>query len=413
MKFFFWRKNEEKSNSAYAPYEEIDAKRTSKLGYFFLILMVLFGIWQGNNLLSQIQNSIDAPESNSSCVAEIARHTNVSYPYTYSSYLYDPYKDYEYAKVDCKFSEREKTLLLDGAYAKLNPLFTQVVALDEELNSIQNHEYELRYQRDEKATDYQASLVEDIAQPSSGGVFDSSQLGIGVVSFDQKLQELALKKSGRTGERDRVTAEIRSIATSYISALKDSNTMYEKEERMHQLMQFLLSFILIAPLFYLVWRRYNSARLSRSEYTIIWGGVVGIFGFMLAQILLVFLYEILPHQIIAALVAFLKAFEPVWILIYWLGFILVPLFFGYLIYFIQKKFYNRQAVMMRALKSGQCPGCSLKFNHTMNNCPVCGYTFKSTCQSCGGKTMSDGSFCEVCGVRREVIKTGSPTNTKE
>jgi len=61
MKLLFWKKEPVASDAAYAPYEEIDAKRTSKLGYFFLILMVIFGIWQGNNLLSSIQESIDPP----------------------------------------------------------------------------------------------------------------------------------------------------------------------------------------------------------------------------------------------------------------------------------------------------------------------------------------------------------------
>ena len=41
MKFLLEEKRS-RTRQAYAPYEEIDAKRTSKLGYFFLILMVFF-----------------------------------------------------------------------------------------------------------------------------------------------------------------------------------------------------------------------------------------------------------------------------------------------------------------------------------------------------------------------------------
>ncbi len=409
MKLFFWKKDQVVTDGAYAPYEEIDAKRTSKLGYFFLILMVIFGVWQGNNFLRAIEDTITTPPRNSWCSAEIASYAHMqtfrsgSYDYSYS-YEYDYSLRPSGTPQDCAFTDRERAVSLDGAYAKILPLKNQLTSLDTVLNNIQRDINSARMVRERTANDYQTSLVEDIAKTENGGVLDSNALGGGVMSQDQYIASKEAELAVRTAERQRLMVQIETSAKQYIGALTTVNDQYASEMRVYEFKQFALSFVLVIPLFYFAWRKYNKARLNRSEYTIIWGGIVATFGLIVAQVLLVFVYQILPHQIIQALLKFLASIKIIWTLLYWLGFILVPLFFGFLIYLIQKKFYNKRAVMMRALKSGHCPNCSLTINHTMNNCPVCGYELKSKCEACGAMSMSGGAFCESCGVRRNGVQ---------
>jgi hypothetical protein len=424
MKFFWNRKSDLNSNSAYAPYEEIDVKRTSKLGVFFLILMVIFGVIQGNSFLYSVQESIDRPELNSACSAELARYSDLSFRsdpyYSYGRSL--DYYDYEGRLINessnnppCIFSPREIALGLDAVFKKAEPLIKKTELLSIETEQLNMQVDQLRLQRSQAVTDYQAALVEDIAK-TEDGVLDTSQSGIILTSQEDQISELNRLVTEKNKELSSAREQLKTIAASAMPALKKADKEYASDMDVYEFKQFLLSFILVAPLFFFVWRKYNHARLNRSEYSIIWGAVVATFGLIFAQILLVFVYKILPENLIKALLEFIAAFEILITLLQWLGFILVPLFFGFLIYLIQKKFYNKRAVMMRALKSGHCPNCSLKINQTMNNCPVCGCELKARCNSCGGMSMSGGAFCEVCGMRHSSEETHpqqfSPTQVR-
>jgi hypothetical protein len=408
MNLLFWKKKESTNDDpAFAAYEEIDAKRTSKLGYFFLVLMVIFGVWQGNNFLEAVQESVDRPVVNSTCASRLAEYADIEgYNHVFDSsyYMYDWGYDAHKSPVEgCVFSEREIREGIDAAYERIRPLITKLNALDIEIGQLEQQKYQLESQRERVRDDYQVSVIEDIAATegqATTDVFDSGELGTGLISNDAQISAVNAYLQNKHSERAALVGEIKSIATVYKNALTRISEQYEQEMRVYELVQFFLSFIFAAPLFYIAWRKYSAARRTRSEYAVIWGGVVATFGIIVAQVLIVFVYRILPHELIQAVFSFLAMFEFIWALLYWFGFILVPLFFGFLIYLIQKRFYNKKAVMMRALKNNHCPHCSLHLTPSMNNCPVCGYTLKTKCQSCGAMSMDGGSFCESCGRRR-------------
>jgi hypothetical protein len=425
MKFAFWKKDQVPQDGAYAPYEEIDAKRTSKLGYFFLVLMVLFGVIQGNNFLESVKDSVERPERISSCTQSIAHYAGVVLPSggygndylmdSRNSYSYDMWRtDTSPRYEDCVFSERERKVSLDTIYnLEIRPLEETRESLQTTLTLLDTQLSNAKNQRKDTVQDYQVSVIEDISEAEQGkpqGVFDSNTLGQGVVSQSEQIRLLEVERASTQSKIEDINNNLTRVSKIYTSALNTVADTYRSDVRMYSLKQFALTAVLVFPLFFLVWRRYNRYRLARSEYTVIWGGVAATFGLISAQILLTFVYEIIPHQIIEMLMNFLAMFEALWVLLYWLGFILVPLFFGFLIYLIQKKFYNKRAVMMRALKSGKCPQCSLHINHTMNACPICGYELKSKCVSCGGMSMSGGAFCEVCGVPRNAPQNTVPTH---
>jgi preprotein translocase subunit YajC len=368
--------------------------------------MVIFGVWQGNNLLSSIQDTIDRPQPNSNCSRTLAEYAEISISYDYYSYGFD----YD----TCVFSEREIALGLDTTFKQIRPLLTQLEGLQTKESQLQYSISNNRYEQERTVSEYQTSLVEDVAQNtgSNSGVLSSEQLGTAVTSGANTLSSLNRDLSLTQSQINSLKQRVRTIAISHTSALKEIERQYQYELKLHEFITFLVSLILVAPVFYLTWRRYHKAKLERSPYSIIWGGAVASFGLILAQIGLVFIYEILPREIIQAILTFLSAFKALWILVYWLSFILVPVFFGFLIYLIQKKFYNKQAVMMRALKSGQCPECSLRIHHDMNNCPICGYTLKTKCRSCGAMSMAGGSFCSSCGTKEHKLDTSSSNQTQ-
>lgn len=400
MNIFFWRKNAHVEDQAYAPYEEIDAKRTSKLGYFFLVLMVIFGIFQGNNFLNAVQNSIATPERNSACLSELAQYAEIdTSPDKYYQYSYQDYFLSQSRAQECVFSAREKLLALDDVYNKITPDRKEIQTLNEKISTLSTRISGIESQKRAYTKDYQTSLLEDVADTEKT-VFNQGAIQTNLVQFDAQIQSLSSEKAQATARVATLEEKIKSTVAPFGSVIQKAYDGYAHDIVVYEFKQFLLSLVLIAPLFAFVWRYYNKLKVARSEYTIIWGGAVATVGFIFAQILLVFVYQILPHEIIQKVLAIFASIKILWALLYWLGFILVPLFFGFLIYLIQKKFYNKRAVMMRALKSGHCPNCSLTINRTMNNCPVCGYSLKTKCTSCGSMSMDGGSFCEACGVRR-------------
>ncbi|MCF7816084.1 MAG: zinc ribbon domain-containing protein [Candidatus Pacebacteria bacterium] len=393
MNFFFWEKKESENDPAFAPYEEINSKKTSKLGYFFLILMVIFGVAQGNGFLSALQDSITEPERNSTCLSTLAEYANLSENGNNSGYGY-----YRNTNNGCVFSTRETNLGLDIAYKSIEPTLIQISTLEKTISNLNAQIRDVENNKKQTVDNYEVSLVEGIAN-TQDKIFNQGALQAGYVTQEEKLKSLRSSLSQETTLKRKLADEIVRLALAQKATIERARSEYRSDMSMYEFKQFLLSLLFIVPLFLFVWHRYFVSKSKRSEYAIIWGGMVATTGLMLAQVLLVFVYQILPKEILQQIFNLLAQIKIIWALLYWLGFILVPLFFGFLIYIIQKKFYNKRAVMMRALKNQHCPYCSLKINPSMNNCPVCGYTLKTKCLTCGGMSMSGGSFCEVCGAR--------------
>jgi hypothetical protein len=215
------------------------------------------------------------------------------------------------------------------------------------------------------------------------------------------LQELEARISSKDTEITEVTSQIKTMVLVKKSDILLVADEYTSMLKWVELKRFLVSILLLAPLAFFTLRRYFRAKNERSEYAIIWAAVALVSTILSTQILVVFAYRIIPHSLIAALIAYLghlfNAFSFLLVLLQWLGLILVPLFFGYLVYRIQKRYYNKEAVVMRALKDGKCPQCSLKIKDNMVFCPSCSYALRKPCQNCKHTSISYARFCEECG----------------
>ena len=392
MNLKFWHKEKEESKG-FAPYEDINGKRTSALGYFFLILMVIFGITQGQFFLNAVQSTVDRPQSNSYCLSTLLglSGADINTSYRYSGFSSSGFGN-------CATSVRENALGLNSVYSQAGDISKKIASLESERTSLQNQINNLSNRRAENRDDYQTALIEDVAQTE--GVLESRGLGTSMVGLDKNIASLQQQLRVKETELEKYNFQLQQLAKSNEAKLVSVQDQYVHEMKVYEFNKFFVSFILIAPIFYLVWRRYSVAKENRSENVIIWGGLVATFGFIFAQIILVFVYDVLPKELIQAVFEFLSAFSFLWVLLYWSGFVLVPLFFGWLIYLIQRKLYNKKAVLFRTLKNSQCPQCTMKIHPQMNNCPLCGYKLKEQCQVCGHMTLKDGDFCEVCGVSR-------------
>ncbi|MBI3458945.1 zinc ribbon domain-containing protein [Candidatus Azambacteria bacterium] len=404
--WFFQKKDLEKG---FVAYEEIDSKKTSKLGYFFLVLMVLFGVWQGQNLLEAIQQTVAQPLQNSACAGNLKRYLvapgiddhnfyygDYNYQSYQSSYNYDTFTTYD----KCAFSDREKIVGLSRLYEKVYPSLLMVKNLKKDLDDINQQNESAKYNRSSTVNEYSVSLLETIARKNQ--VLNMNSLRGSIKNSDDLISSLTTTGNDLQEKINTLENEIRSEILRYKAFFERIEDEYSQDRNIYDLKKFGLSLLFILPVFLFVWRKYWRSKNEGSEYAIIWSGVLAISAIMLAQVLLVFIYEILPRELLQKIFDFLKNFKFFWSLLYWLGFILIPAFFGGLIYFIQKKFYNKKAVAARAFKAGKCPTCSMSVAPHMIFCPVCAATLKIKCSSCGNYSPEIGNFCEICGVKKSI-----------
>ncbi len=400
MLFFPKKSDISEPQKGFVANEEIDSKRTSKLGYFFLILMVILGVWQGQGFLNALQRSITAPSSHSQCLLALVSEYNENNSDKISGYGY--YGSGYYASLPtengCSYSKREIAVGIPQLYLSVYPTLIKKQTLNKELSDVNSRIESLKYNRTQKIDEYSVSLLETIAKESA--VLSVGSLKESIKTSDDLLRLLNIAQSDLGTRLVVVNTDIGGLVSSHKNDFTSISDRYNYEMNVYQLKQFALSVLFILPFFLILWRRYNRSKNARSEFAIIWAGALAIASIMLAQVLLVFVYEILPRELLQKVFAFFSKLEFFFVFAYWIGFILVPVFFGGLIYFIQKRYYNKKAVTARAFKANKCPTCLMSVAPHMVFCPMCGTTLKVKCSSCGAHSPEAGGFCEVCGVKR-------------
>jgi predicted RNA-binding Zn-ribbon protein involved in translation (DUF1610 family) len=90
-------------------------------------------------------------------------------------------------------------------------------------------------------------------------------------------------------------------------------------------------------------------------------------------------------------------------LLNYLAIFLVVLFFGGLIYFIQKRtLKQKQAVSysknrQKLVSWSQCFECEYKIDYAKAYCPFCGVALHEVCSACHKETNLHERFCSHCG----------------
>lgn len=397
----------------FAPNEEFESKRTTKLGMVFVVIMVITGIWQGQILFEAIKASIAPPVSLSSCYFELVKESgekiNVnSDSSSYSNnYSYQNIRDnedgtaYNGYQTSCVYTDIENKHAIKALYDSITPLLSERSAKSRELSTLENDLSRMKYSSDAVRDTYNTSIIESISN-TKNAVYSTSSISSILRTKEEQMNVLKVEIDTRSADINALSGKIKAVIVPRNNDLLAVANEFNGQIKWLELERFLISILLLAPLSIFTLRRYFRAKNERSEFAIIWSAVALISTILSIQLISVFTYEILPHQLIQAIAEFFatlfKQFVFVLVIFQWFALILVPLFFGFLIYKIQKKYYNKEAVVMRALKDGKCPQCSMKVKDAMVFCPSCSYTLRKACSSCKHTSISYARFCEECGV---------------
>lgn len=375
------------------PYEHTDEKKTTKLGYFLLFLMISLGLAQGQGFIDGVASNIKDPQYFSPCTTYLQGLITSRGAEGYSGY-------YGYGDLasfnNCQFSPTEIKFDVPAVVNEAKPLAQGYFNKTKATQDAQTVLYHMQETARSAKDDYSMALSETTANIKTP-VFDSTGIKGSVNLARQAVAEaesiLAVAKGNESVARGTLVNFVNANKAPFLAA----QASYENTMRLTELFRALLQFVLIAPLFIFALRRYfRSARVG-SQFAIIWAGIAVLFALLFAEVLTLFIYRIIPMRLLQELFLFFAQFEFLVTIGRYLLLLAAPVIFGGIVYFIQKRAYNPAAVTMRAYKGRKCTGCSMKITESMRHCPVCGTVLKSVCVSCGKDRIAGLKFCDQCG----------------
>jgi uncharacterized membrane protein/predicted RNA-binding Zn-ribbon protein involved in translation (DUF1610 family) len=361
-------------------YEEISEKRTSKLGYILLIIMAVFMIGIGQTIFSDLRSIPERPNSPAYCIANFKRTDSLN------NLLY---------LQDCRFSEIDTMFTLDSQYNQLLPQLNQIVSLNTQISN-NNHSVNLKNREITKLNkEYDLSLQEKMAEEP--GIMDKNNIKSNITYKREKINNLKRQNTTLESQKNNLVSQIKPQINSLIASYDEAYEYYKDKNAWYKFKVFLLMLLFVLPFFGLSSYFYLKLKRKNSPYTIIVTAIMGASAVLFLQIVVMFLYDVLPKTWLTRIFQFFMDVPFLRYIIYYGSVILVIALFGGLVYFIQKKVFNPAKVAIRRLKDNKCPGCSFTLNNEHNYCPKCGLQIKEKCENCNNLKIRYLSHCPNCG----------------
>jgi len=361
-------------------YEEISEKKTSKLGYILLFMMAIFIIIIAQTVFSDLKEIPAKPNAPAYCIASLKN----------SDYL----KNLSYQQ-SCRFTDIDKKFNLDSGYNNISAKIDQIASLNKQISS---NEASLRSNEREVSKlsrDYELSLQEKMANEK--GIIDKSNVKDDVAQKRNEMDDLKKQNALLGKQRDVIISQVDSEIGTLTKSYDDALEFYKNMEAYYKFKVFLLMLLFVLPFFAVSVYLYLKLKKKNSPYTIIFTAIAGASSFLFLQIVLTFLYDILPKEWLARIFRFFMNIPFLRYVIYYGSVILVIVIFGGIVYFIQKKVFSPEKVAIRRLKDNKCPGCSFTLNAEHNFCPKCGQKIKEPCIHCNNLKIRYLSHCPYCG----------------
>jgi len=368
------------NNNSSEEYEEISEKKTSGLGYILLFLMAIFIIVIGQTVFSDLKKIPETPSSPSYCVSSIIDANSLK---SLSSTR------------NCRFTEIDQKFNLDSQYNNVSSAVNQITSLNKQIlnnkNNIRNKEREI----DKLNRDYDLSLQEKIAKEKA--IMNRTNIKSSITQKRNEINSFNQQNASLGNQRDRIITQISPQLNTLKKSYNVAQEYYKDKYAYYKFKIFLLMSLFVLPFFLLSIYFYFKLKRKNSPYTIIFTAIAGASAILFLQIVVMFLYEILPKEWLARIFKFFMEIPFLRYIIYYGSVILIIALFGGLVYFIQKRVFNPMKVAIRRLKDNKCPSCSFRLNPDHNYCPKCGQQLKEKCVNCNNLKIRYLPHCPHCG----------------
>lgn len=373
-------------------YEEIGEKRTTGVGFILLVLMAVLLIIAGETVFNDLNRIPDRVVPPSYVIANLVNERGVS---NYSSYRYNyGYND----GVTPTFNELDREYSLDVLYRNIEPTVNEIQKIDEEINNLNSQLSQNQYQITSQEQQYNLGLQEKIANEQVLYNREAIQANITALrALNEEIQrKLGDLETSRNKKKESISTNIAELKVQYLKA----EDAYRYNLVVYKMKIFLLQLLFVLPFFAISTRYYFRLKKNNSPYTIIATAVMGSSAILFFQIVIVLLYEVIPHEWIQKIWNLFTSIPLFRYILYYGSVLLVVAVFGGLVYLIQKRMFNSKIVAIRRLKNNKCPNCEFSIHKTEDFCPKCGTTLKEKCNACGNKRICNLAFCPTCGKRQ-------------
>ncbi|MDP1884220.1 MAG: hypothetical protein Q8L10_02525 [Candidatus Moranbacteria bacterium] len=364
-------------------YEEISEKRTSKLGYILLIIMVAFVIGVGETIFSDLAGIPERPVAPSSCVLSSVRNLESLTKYSTCQDRGVPFND-----IDKKFG-------LDEKYNGIKPQLQEIASLNASIGSNNSEVRKLENDIQRLNRDYDLSLQEKMAGEKA--IADKEDIKNEITSAKAKIGILQAEIRSLESKKGPLISQIRPSVQSIERSHQEAKDYFLGKAAWFRFKVFLLTLVFILPFFAFSVFFYFKLKRKNSPYTIIFTATTTAFSILFLQVVGVFLYDILPKEWLGRIFKFFMEAPFLRYVIYYGSVILVIGIFGGIVYYIQKKVFSPAKVAIRRLKDKKCPGCSFSLDSQHAFCPNCGLRLKEKCQHCGELRIKYLPHCPNCG----------------
>ncbi len=159
----------------------------------------------------------------------------------------------------------------------------------------------------------------------------------------------------------------------------------------------ILSFVFALLVFVVLYNLYIKQKIKNSPQTIIFSVATFAYGLILLEISALFIWDIIPHRLLAWIGNLFALFTPLVYIVQFLWPIFIVAIFGYSVYRIQKRLYSPQNILKRFISDRKCPSCGNGVDFTKPFCPLCSHEIQIPCPHCTALNLKGMPFCSDCG----------------
>jgi len=274
-----------------------------------------------------------------------------------------------------------------------------------QIEAIENRQRQNTQRLEQISSQYNTRLFESIAKMPNNSELVNAKNEYDEIILDNKglKEELELIPSVSTLEGyGAYVAYVNANKVGFMEA-KKSYTFWQPFKAYGHMLIFVLPLLLFFGFFY---RRAKAKQLAQMDYNpvvkIISAHISLILALPLVWYSLSLIYHVLPKTLLKRVIEFLVEIGLISVLNY-IAILLVVLFFGGLIYWIQKRTIKQKMAVSitknrkKLISWSQCFECEYKIDYTKPFCPFCGVSLHEECASCGEQTNVHELFCSSCG----------------
>ncbi|MEA1898410.1 MAG: hypothetical protein U9N53_12195, partial [Bacteroidota bacterium] len=255
----------EKINKGKEEYEEISEKKTSKLGYILLVILMVFLVIIGQKIFSDIKDIPERPVHPSYQVQmylEIENLRNVTHSPFSDKIEYqnkpvpinieimefmEPIEKNKHIGI-FEFNETDKKFEIDKKIREIEPEINSIISLNKDIDYFQKEISSNKSELDKLLAKYSVSLQEVIAREQA--LIDKPSIKREIISLDNEILLFNEKLANANAERNSKFNVIEPKVVILKTAYEQAEEYYENKIAFYNFIVFLLRLLFVLPLFF-------------------------------------------------------------------------------------------------------------------------------------------------------------------